>query len=281
MIRWIRVLAVIVMLGCLAMPLPVIASSTSVSLVVRASNGVEDFVILYISDTRMDLSWTLTGDAEFVMIRAKWGSYPDDITDPNTAPTDGYLVYYGNNTSVSDTSMDFDETPETLYYAAWGQKEDGTWYMGSTKDWKESVIMTLIAILGFVVAMTYFAFTKRNFGLSFVGAFSWILLLVYTRANPINNIATGSFGDELILFACILMFVILLFTGWRKYREDKIGVGKNAKIIKYYNQAGDYVGRHETPETSPSNRRETAEEYRDRLHNTVMEARQNRRRYRR
>lgn len=142
--------------------------------------------------------------------------------------------------------------------------------------------ITSAAVLGilvmFVLVMTLFAFTRRSLPISFIAAITWLLLLIYTRNNPLPNMETGSYGDELILWVSILMIPLLLYNGYIKYKDDKSGSGKNAKRTIYYNQAGDYVGRHELPDTT-SRHRETPEEHREKLHARIMAGRERRHRY--
>ena len=123
--------------------------------------------------------------------------------------------------------------------------------------------LVLGVIVLFALIMTFYAFTKRNFPISFMAAIGWLLLLIYTRANPLPNMATGSYGDQIVLWICILMMPILLFNGWIKYKADKTA-SKGKKVI-YYNDAGDYVGRHEIPDNALTGRslsKMSPEEYR-------------------
>jgi hypothetical protein len=143
-------------------------------------------------------------------------------------------------------------------------------------DIVSAAVLFILIVLSLV--MTWFAFNRRNLPLSFLAALAWLSLLIYTRNNPLPNMDTGSYGDEIILWICILMMPLLLYNGYIKHKEDKSGSGKNSKRVIYYNQAGDYVGRHEISDVMP-NHRETAGEYRERLHNRIMLARQNRKRY--
>lgn len=96
------------------------------------------------------------------MVRAKYGGYPTDIPDQNTSPFDGYLVYYGGGNTVSDTNMDFNNTTLQVFYKAWAQKLDGTWYTDTSSGSKESVnlielahnigqFLPLLIVLGFTL----------------------------------------------------------------------------------------------------------------------------------
>ena len=124
------------------------------------SAGITGFTITYISDTQLDLDWNNGSAVSQVMVRAKYGEYPADIPDEDTAPSDGYQVYYGAGTSASDTSMDFDENPGKLYYRAWAQKADGKWFVTPVEDAEESRAMFFLALVilagGLTAAMLAF-----------------------------------------------------------------------------------------------------------------------------
>ena len=146
-------------------PVAVLADTTAIVNVTNTpyfSTGIITFDITYVSDTEMDLNWTVDDTAANVMIRAKYGSYPTDIPNENTAPSGGYLLYYGTDLSVADTSMNFNENAGSIYYKAWAQKADGTWYVTTSTGKKESKTMTLLFLLGFGLLVSYFAIRNRN-----------------------------------------------------------------------------------------------------------------------
>ena len=134
--------------------------------------------------------------------------------------------------------------------------------------------IVFVGIMLAVLGLTYFAFTKRNFPLSFLAGLSWLLLLIYTRANPLPNMATGSTGDEIVLWLCILMMPMLWLNGYVKWDNDRKGKYRS------YNESGDFVGRYETPPLENENREESPAQYRNRVHNRIMLAKGNRRRLR-
>ena len=108
----------------LAYPPTQVAAGPSVALTISASpTGVSGFTIEYVSDTRLDFTWSYSSNATTaVMLRGKYGRFPDDTPNKDTEPSDGYLVYYGSNTTASDTSMDFNENAGPIYYKLWAQK---------------------------------------------------------------------------------------------------------------------------------------------------------------
>lgn len=211
-------LALLVVLALL-MLLPSIAiAATSVQVVITATpganGGISNFLITYTSDTQLDLSWGFYGDAVNIMIRGKYGDYPADIPDENTAPTDGYLVYYGNGVAASDTTMDFDENPGKLYYKVWAQKADGKWYTGAITDFEESRIMTLLAfiILAGGLTVATFALKSGRKILCWASAGAWLLLGVYsyTQYAVVWDIYYALFMLSMIMvFACALIPAVL------------------------------------------------------------------------
>jgi len=99
-------------------------------------------------------------------VRAKYSSMP-------LSRTDGYLVYEGSLNSVSDTSMDFDENPGTIYYRLWAQNEDGYWFDNEVNETAlESPVLKLIAYIFLSLCITFLALWKKELFLyivSFIG----------------------------------------------------------------------------------------------------------------
>lgn len=218
------------------------------------------------------LNWTTGTYAATTLIMAKQGGYPSSATD-------GFSVYSGNATTTNVTGLELDMN--SYYFSAFSYNAAGYSLLSANTNLGGSS-MILIAFLGFALIMSFFAFTRRSLPLSFVAGITWILLLVYTRSNPIAGIATGSYGDTLILFICILMFAILLFTGWRKYSVDKVVKNKISYNVQHYNEAGDFVGRHEVVDNDVSGRNlsnMSASEYKEYLQDRRKNIQQNRRRY--
>jgi hypothetical protein len=205
-------------------PLMVFASTTAVVVVTANpmySAGITSFTITYVSDTQMDLAWTVDATVDKVMVRGKYGSYPADIPNDHTAPSDGYLVYYGFEFTDSDTSMNFDQNPGILYYKAWAQKPDMTWYVNTSIGKKESKTMALLFLLGFGALVSYFAIKNRNFMIAAIASALWILLLSYTRSNPISGTVTGDTADTLLVVVCIALTVAVPLISWQFSRQDR------------------------------------------------------------
>ena len=190
------------------------ATSQEVTVTATPDYGILTFAIDYISETQMDLSWTTPPDVVNVMVRAKYGSDLAEIPDEDTAPNDGYLVYEGAGASVSDTSMDFDQNTGPLYYKLWGQKADGTWYVGSKSVWEESAIVILGAfmILALGLFIATFALKSGRRILAFSSAGAWMLLGVYsyTRFVDLWDIYYSLFWLSMgLVLVCVLIPVIL------------------------------------------------------------------------
>jgi len=103
-IKWL--VTILMTLAVSMTPVVVYAATTAVVNVTNSpsfSQGIMSFTVTYISDTEMDLAWTDDATVANVMVRAKNGGYPSDIPNENTAPSDGYLVYYGTDLSAVDT----------------------------------------------------------------------------------------------------------------------------------------------------------------------------------
>ena len=171
---------------CLLNVTPVLASNTAVVTILGIpiySGGILTFNVIYVSDTEMDLNWTVGAGVENVMVRAKYGTPPANPLDINTAPSDGYLVYYGSNLSAVDTSMDMNQNGGTLYYTAWAQKLDGTWNLISSSKSEESKEMILI-FLGFVtLTLTGFGVLGKKPFLDWASVPFWLITCIYIYMN--------------------------------------------------------------------------------------------------
>lgn len=186
--KWIGVIVAILWVLCLSV-LPVSANTQVVTVYATPliSSGIIGFTITYVSDTRLDLNWGFSGNATGIMIRAKYGQYPTDIPNELTTPTDGYLVYSGNGTSISDTSMDFNQNLGILYYAAWAQKADGTWFTSPSKGWKESREMLLIAFIFLSLALMAIAYWVKRPAIGVAAGVSWLLLGLYNLSVSVTT----------------------------------------------------------------------------------------------
>jgi hypothetical protein len=214
--KLLRILLVLVILSLQVVP---IYGAKSVDVGITAtpqlSGGITGFLITYVNDKQLDFDWGYSGFATKIMIRAKYGGYPNNIPNINTAPTDGYLVYYGDAIHASDTNVDFNNSTLQVYYTAWAQKADGTWFMNMTTGWKESRNMIFIGLLIFALAATVISLRYYNLLLSMVGMLAWLILWGYNLNNPLSGIVQGSFVHELMTYAFMIMAIVTMLVFFR------------------------------------------------------------------
>ena len=194
---------------------PVLAATTAIVSILGIpaySGGILSFNVIYTSDTQMNLNWTVGGGVANVMVRAKYGSYPANPPDSSTAPSDGYLVYYGSDLSAVDTSMDMNQNAGTLYYSAWAQHADGSWYVVASTKSEESREVVLIGLILMGMLGSAFAIMKRNILFAIGGAVIWFFLIAYTRVNPLPNVVIGSGTDSLFIGICVAFSIGTMIT---------------------------------------------------------------------
>ena len=217
-------------------------ASVTVTMQFAVTNGITNFKIIYISDTQMDLSWTLTS-ASNIMIRAKYGDYPSDIPNDTTTPSDGYLVYYGSGSSVSDTSMNFDQNPGLLYYKAWGQKADGTWYVQTSTGSKESKELILLSFIAIIIGLLVVNIMAKNsfIPIKLVAAMAWAIPLVWAIEYPPSFIVAGSNIQTIIVIILIGMLLICGFQAFRSpLQMGRTRIGKNGETENTSEDSGSW-----------------------------------------
>jgi hypothetical protein len=177
----------------------------------RVAGSVSNFTITYVDEKTIEFSWGFYGDASKIMIRGKVGGYPSGISSPDVAPSDGYLVYYGNGTSSSDVDWMMGSVARPVYYAAWAQRADGTWYTDQSRDWMENTFLIMAGLGIFLLlatCLTIAAVSKRSGLLSYGAVGAWML----TAFQAFYASASSSPGDitdaYMGLFWLSLAFVI-------------------------------------------------------------------------
>ena len=199
------------------------------------------------------------------MIRGKYSAYPADIPTVNTTPSDGYLVYYGSGVTTNDTSMDFDANPGPIYYKAWAQKPDGSWFTTTSTGNKESRAMTLLGILTLAGLLTFAAIWSKNMLIAIAASGGWIASWVYFTNNPPLGAAVGDTLQELLMIVTIAAalavpwYVVFRERSSREL-EEATDRGGGFSIRRFVNH-GDIGNRN-----APRPHRETPEEYRARLY---------------
>jgi len=241
--------------------------------------GIRTFTIVYVGDTQMDLSWTATGDVVNVMVRAQYGEDLDEIPNEDTAPSDGYLVYEGAGSSISDVSMDFDQNPGPLYYKIWGQKVDDKWYTGSYSAWEESAVMTLLGMLFFAFILSYLAFRSSFKPMRFVAGFAWVAVLIFWIMIPPSAITAGSAAHVAVMLVLIFAAFAVSLSGFGVEENRLRGTEGGSKSSSVFSLRKPSFLDSEGQSIARKNRErdEGNEAYRARAHKAVSPKKINRR----
>jgi len=151
-----------------------------------------DFTISQAGPSSIRLSWTMGTNANTTIIRGSGTSYPTSVTG-------GYLVYSGNETSVTIDGFDFDSS--VCYYRAWSHND-----YGYSLDYAEASIGNPIGLptIMFVVGLCGFALWRKD----------WIRVLL-----AVSIIMWGAFampydikvGATLLAVGIVLFFVGILY----------------------------------------------------------------------
>lgn len=220
--RWLFVLLILLFM---ALPTGIAAADDTVTVVAvpYVGGGVVDFTATYITDTQVDLEWTRGADIANVMVRAKYGSMPEDRTD-------GYFVYYGALEAFTDTSMNFDENAGIIYYRAWAQNNAGIWNDSEvTTSNVEGIIMTLIGIILLAGILSYFALKNEFMLWKFVAAIGWIAVFMYIKDNPPGNLTEGEPAHVALMLVAVTagLAVAVLSIGRSISTSRPVGYGSN------------------------------------------------------
>lgn len=236
-VKWVKLFtAVLVVAVSLLVPTTANAVVITVTATPLVAGCISDFTITYVGDRQLDFSWSYGENATEIMIRGKYGHYPKDIPDEFTEPSDGYLVYSGNLTSCSDTSMDFDQNPGPIYYKAWGLRDDGTWQSPPLEGWKESRALLALAVTILALGITIAAFVIKQQLLHAVGIIGWMIFayFMYNRdwgpENTYLPTAIAMFGLAMVIVEVVAL--VSLYLSGRPhtptYEEEK---GANKRMI--------------------------------------------------
>ena len=148
------------------------------------------FTVTYISDTEVELSWVAGLAANNTMVRAAYGRIP-------ASRTDGYLVYYGDNTTAIDTALNLDDTASTVYYRAWSESATGIWEDIGATGFLEGPAMKLIAFILLCIALMVWSWHTKKASLMFMSILCWLGFSAY-----LYSIGTASF-DYYRVFAWV------------------------------------------------------------------------------
>jgi len=172
--------------------------------------------LTYISDYEVGISWTIGEGAENTMVRAAVGRLPESRTD-------GYLVYYGDGTSTSDTGVSLDETAAPVYYRAWSQNSAGGWEDVGTSSFLEGLGVTILAISIICLGLMIAGFVFKSTPMLLSAGMGWVLfgVLMYGKAfdNEFMNQGLLALGGAL----AIVCFVstLTMYMSRRPAKVDK------------------------------------------------------------
>ena len=167
-------LVMVLVLVCVAQVHSVLAAETSEVTITAIPTYVTSFMVTKISDTQVDVDWIIPVGADRFMVRAKYGEPPDD-PGGGAAPTDGYVVYFGTDVTVSDTSMNLDTNGDKLYYRGWSVTP-ADFYTMVGEDFVEGIGMTLIALSLLPLALSVLLGVTRNMMWGFPALIFWAVL---------------------------------------------------------------------------------------------------------
>jgi hypothetical protein len=189
------------------------------------------------------------------MIRAKYSDYPTDIPDENTEPSDGYLIYYGDDISASDTSVDFNNNLGILYIKAWGQNTDDTWQVQTHTGSEESREVQLAVFFGFALVMTSIATRTSYWILKMLAGFTWFAVAVYWKNNLPSGITLGSTVDNVVLVilgGIGVAMMLMPFWYTKPINGQEVGAGFKALRSRFF--GGEEGEEEETHEVSREER---------------------------
>lgn len=235
--------------------------------------------LTYINDQEIELEWAKGEDAQNTMVRAKYGSAP-------TSRTDGYLVYYGDGTSCTDTEVDLDELSEdyfddeamdfNIYYRLWSQNEGGAWEPFGISDLLENPNVTLLALFIFAGILSYLGIKSNFVLLRLMGGAGWLAMFIYWITSPPSAITEGSAAHVAVAVVLIGMTVAIPLVGlgrevtrqtdWR----SKEGGGYSESSQGFRLKLPDWMRSSEAKQREYRQQRQRdIGEYRDRIHRAL------------
>jgi hypothetical protein len=208
-VKWLWIL--LFALCALAMPCPVdsavFVGITATGEEIGALPGAPtNFTAILISNQQVNLTWTKGGLATNTVIRAQFGSYPTSVTD-------GYLVYNGPGTSVTDW-VDLANSDEALYYRAWSWNTvgysigyDGDYVEGGGVGMTQALILIPLVFIALGLTVAGYSRQERGWPIVFVAALAWLCLPVwgFTQADSATDIYA------LVGFVGVVMIIICAF----------------------------------------------------------------------
>lgn len=267
-----RILSVVTVLLIVLINTSPVLAGTITDLVNMAtpitSGGIIDFTVTAPNENQLDFSWVFGENTTAIMIRGRFGNYPNDIPDINTAPSDGFLIYNGNGT---EASYYFDENISDLFIKAWGQSSTGEWIQ-TTDTYKKGSAMTLIGLVFFAGILSYLALKTpfRLFALLAGGA--WLGFALYLKSNPPGSLVEGSSPHVAIWVVIIGVAIALpLYALGREVQTQKsFGDGLQVnKIFSKWNLGFGDIGKDKDKVSPVMQRRQKLQDYRDSVHKAL------------
>jgi hypothetical protein len=208
-VRWL--LAILVLCGLLAwIPWP---AEAAVNIGITAQGNQPgalpgaptDFDAVLASNYQVDITWVKGINATHTLIRGKIGEYPADRTD-------GYEVYFGTGTSVTDW-VDLTATDEPVYYRAWAWNITG--YSNTyAQDFVEgggvgmADALILIPILGLLGGLTVIGDRNRNWLVIIIAVLGWFLMAGWSMTTSDET------WDAYWIIAILSVMIALVTAVW-------------------------------------------------------------------
>jgi hypothetical protein len=162
----------------------------------------------YISDSLVQLDWSVDGSVAQTMIRAKYDEAPSDITD-------GYQVYFNNGVQAFDTGTNLNETFSTIYYVAFPFDGGGNLLPAMSEATMESphmaelaLIFGKILIIAIIIALIVIAFWRNSIFLQIISGFSSTGAGIYWIAASSSLWYDVIIGVSFIAFGVYMMIMV-------------------------------------------------------------------------
>lgn len=164
-------------------------------------------ILTYVDDHELLIEWTKGLNAHNSMVRACVGRVPVDRDD-------GYLVYYGTDSNVTDFSVDLDQTK--VWVRVWSQAAAGHWEDVGIYDSIGGEGLTFLGFLAIPLVFMVAFFIWRSNVLAFIAAGGWILVGFFafgqsdSAVMPITDVYMALFWLSVAAtIACILLPAIM------------------------------------------------------------------------
>ena len=250
--RWL-VLTLILLTGLVTGGSVAFADSPSDTVLITATGWIagapEGLVLTYVSNNELQIDWTKGVDADKTMIRAKYGSYPEDRDD-------GYLVYYDTGNSTSDTSVDFDQNPANIYYRAWSQNANGVWVDDYAENNIGGFVVTLLAFGMIALGLTYVSTRRPEMLLRLATSFLWLGMAFWLVLGDTVLDTTESWTWIIVGALVLMTFVPLVFQMntevrtekrgqmWSNWQRNFTGEPEETEYERYRRQLRDRTGKY-------------------------------------